>query len=82
MCLKEKIVTFKNFITDYSSRELKILVNLFILVTAVLVFALVAKEVVQGETQKFDELVLNSLRSGETEKLPIKTDKTPASQRA
>lgn len=71
MCLKEKIVTFKNFITDYSSREIKILVNLFILVTAVLVFALVAKEVVQGETQKFDELVLNSLRSGETEKPPI-----------
>jgi len=71
MSFKEKVVTLKNFITDYSSREIKILVNLFILVTALLVFTYVAKEVIRGETQEFDEWVLNYLRDDGTIKLPI-----------
>ena len=71
MSLKEKIVTLKNFITDYSSREIKILVNLFILVTALLVFSYVAKEVIRGETQQLDEWLLNYLRADETIKSPI-----------
>jgi undecaprenyl-diphosphatase len=62
MSIKEKFVTLKNFITDYSSREIKILVNLFILVTALLIFTFVAKEVTSGGTKEFDELVLNYLR--------------------
>ena len=62
MNLKEKIITLRNFITDYSSREIKILLNLFILVTALLVFTYVAKEVVSGESKGFDEMTLNYLR--------------------
>jgi undecaprenyl-diphosphatase len=62
MSIKEKIITLKNFIADYSSREIKILVNLFVLVTALLVFTFVAKEVTSGGTQELDELVLNYLR--------------------
>ncbi len=62
MNLKEKIITLRNFITDYSSREIKILLNLFILVTALLVFIYVAKEVVSGESKGFDEMTLNYLR--------------------
>jgi undecaprenyl-diphosphatase len=62
MSLKEKIIALKNFITDYSSREIKILINLFILVTALLVFTYVAKEVVSGESRGFDEMTLNYLR--------------------
>ena len=71
MSLKERIVAFKNFVTDYSSREIKILVNLFILVTAILVFTYVAKEVISGETKEFDEWVLNNLRDNGTLKSPI-----------
>ena len=71
MNIKAKIVSVKNLITDYSSREIKILVNLFILVTALLAFIYVAKEVGSGDTQKFDEWVLSNLREGETTRLPI-----------
>jgi len=62
MSLKEKIITLKIFIADYSSREIRILLNLFILVTALLVFTYVAKEVVSGESKGFDEMTLNYLR--------------------
>lgn len=62
MNLKEKIIGIKNFVTDYSSREIKILINLFILVTALLVFTYVAKEVVSGESEGFDEMTLDFLR--------------------
>ncbi len=62
MSSKEKIVFIKNLIADYSSREIKILVNLFILVTALLFFTFVAKEVVSGESKGFDSMVLNYLR--------------------
>lgn len=71
MTFKAKIISFKNLITDYSSREIKILINLFILVTAVLVFILVAKEVTQGDAQKFDDLILNTLRNNGIQKSPI-----------
>jgi len=62
MSLKEKIITLKIFLADYSSREIRILLNLFILVTAILVFTYVAKEVVSGESKGFDEMTLNYLR--------------------
>ena len=62
MSLQEKIITLKIFIADYSSREIRILLNLFILVTALLVFTYVAKEVVSGESKGFDEMTLNYLR--------------------
>ena len=62
MSLKEKIITLKIFIADYSSREIRILLNLLILVTALLVFTYVAKEVVSGESKGFDEMTLNYLR--------------------
>ncbi len=62
MSLKENIITLKIFIADYSSREIKILINLFILVTALLVFTYVAKEVVSGESKGFDEMTLDYLR--------------------
>jgi len=62
MSLKENIITLKIFIADYSSREIRILLNLFILVTALLVFTYVAKEVVSGESKGFDEMTLNYLR--------------------
>src|SRR3989337_4097343 len=62
MSLEEKIITLKIFIADYSSREIRILLNLFILVTALLVFTYVAKEVVSGESKGFDEMTLNYLR--------------------
>lgn len=71
MSLNNKFISLKNLIVEYSSRELKILVNLFILVTAVLVFIYLAKEVVSGDTQKVDEMVLNYLRYDGTVKLPI-----------
>jgi len=71
MNIKAKIVSVKNLITEYSSREIKILVNLFILVTALLAFIYVAKEVSSGDTQKFDEWVLSNLRDGEATRLPI-----------
>ena len=62
MSIKEKIVLFKNFIADYSSREIKILVNLFILVTALLVFTYVAKEVTSGDSRGIDEWLLSYMR--------------------
>jgi len=62
MSLQEKIITLKIFIADYSSREIRILLNLLILVTALLVFTYVAKEVVSGESKGFDEMTLNYLR--------------------
>ena len=62
MSIKEKIVSFKNFITDYSSREIKILVNLFIFVTALLVFTYVAKEVTSGDSRGIDEWLLSYMR--------------------
>lgn len=65
MSLKVKIILLKYFITDYSSREIKILINLFILVTALLIFTYVAKEVVSGECKEFDEMTLNYLRHDE-----------------
>ena len=71
MSIKEKLVTLRNFVRDYSSREIKILVNLFVLVTALLVFTFVAKEVSSGDTQEFDELVLNYLREDGTITSPI-----------
>ena len=71
MNLNNKFISLKKIILEYSSRELKILVNLFILVTAILVFAYLAKEVVSGDTEKFDEIVLNYLRYDGTLKLPI-----------
>lgn len=71
MSLKEKIVSLKKIIADYSSREIKILVNLFVFVTALLVFTYVAKEVIRGETKQFDEWVLNNLRYDGVNKLPI-----------
>lgn len=69
--MKDKINSLKNFITNYSSREIKILINLFILVTALLVFIYVAKEVASGDTQKIDKLVLEYLRDNAEMKLPI-----------
>lgn len=71
MTFKTKIISLKNLIADYSSREIKILINLFILVTAALAFILVAKEVTQGDTQKFDDLILSSFRINGIEKSPI-----------
>lgn len=71
MTFKTKIISLKNLIADYSSREIKILVNLFIFVTAILIFVLVAKEVVQGDTQKLDDLMLNALRNNGSEKFPF-----------
>ena len=62
MSLKENIITLKIFIADYSSPEIKILINLIILVTALLVFTYVAKEVVSGESKGFDEMTLDYLR--------------------
>jgi len=62
MSIKEKIVSLKNFIADYSSREIKILVNLFILVTALLVFTYVAKEVTSGDSMGIDEWLLSYMR--------------------
>ena len=62
MSIKEKIVSLKNFIADYSSREIKILVNLFILVTALLVFTYVAKEVTSGDSRGIDEWLLSYMR--------------------
>jgi len=62
MSLQEKIITLKIFIADYSSREIRILLNLLSLVTALLVFTYVAKEVVSGESKGFDEMTLNYLR--------------------
>jgi undecaprenyl-diphosphatase len=47
------------------------LINLFILITALLVFIYLAKEVISGDTQEFDEWVLNSLRYSWDIKLPI-----------
>lgn len=41
------------------------------LVTALLIFTLVAQEVASGDTQEFDELVLNLLREDGTSKTPI-----------
>jgi undecaprenyl-diphosphatase len=71
MNFKKKIISFKKLLKNYSSREIKILVNLFILVTALLLFTLVAREVVSGSTKEFDEIVLNYLRDNGTAKLPI-----------
>jgi len=71
MRLKEKFISLRNLITEYSSREIKILINLFILVTALLAFIYLAREVISGDTQEFDEWVLNSLRYNGNTKLPI-----------
>ncbi|NWF89051.1 MAG: phosphatase PAP2 family protein [Ignavibacteriaceae bacterium] len=71
MSFKERLFKIKSVISDYSSREIKILINLFVFVTAILVFTLLAKEVVQGDTQKLDELILNSLRNKDSIKVPI-----------
>lgn len=62
MSFNKKINDLKKIVVDYSSREIKILINLFILITALLLFTYVAKEVVSGESKGFDEMFLNYLR--------------------
>lgn len=71
MTAKERLLSIKKTIAEYSSREIKILINLFILVAAVLIFSYVAKEVISGSTQHFDDWALNLLRSNENVKVPI-----------
>lgn len=68
---KEKILALQNRFSDYLSRVIRILVNLFILVTAILVFTFVAKEVTGGDTQKFDNWMLDNLREDGSLKSPI-----------
>lgn len=62
MNFKDKTISLKKIIADYSSREIVILINLFILVMALLVFTYVAKEVTSGESMGIDEWLLSYIR--------------------
>lgn len=65
-----KFKSIKSSAAEYSSTEFKLLINLFILVTTVLIFVLVSREVVQGGTQKFDEFIFNFFRTNDLERSP------------
>ena len=59
---KNKIIKAQRILAEYSSREIIILFNLFLIVTALLAFTYIAAEVTRGESKFLDDFLIKYLR--------------------
>jgi undecaprenyl-diphosphatase len=70
MNLFNKTSSLKKNFREIIQKEIKVLLILFIIIFFSWLFLVIGEEVNEGSTQKFDELVLTTLRNAENNELP------------
>lgn len=70
MNIKRQYSYLKAMLFNLAKKEVKVFVALFIVIFGTWIFIEISDEVIEGSTQDFDEMVLTTLRQGETYEIP------------